>query len=80
MARASTGHIPEPVIWDQTSILREIAALRSALSTLTHLTVNPTTDTRGTVTRNVRDFEIIEAIQENTAMLRRISEQLEILN
>ena len=80
MARAGKGHIPDPVIWDQTSILRSISALKGALTALTNLTGNPTSDSRGVVTRNVRDFEIISAIKDNTAVLRRIEEQLEILN
>lgn len=73
---ALKGHIPEQVVWDQTSILREIAALKGALTTLTNLTENPTSDTKGLVTRNVRDFEIISAIQDNTQVLERIERQL----
>ena len=69
-------HISEPVIWDQTSILREIASLKAQISTLTNLTENPASDTRATVVRNVRDYEIIAAIERNTEVLGRIQRQL----
>ncbi len=77
---ALKGHVPDLVAWDQTSILREIAALKGAMTALTNLTGNPTSDSRGTVVRNVRDYEIIEAIKAQTKVLERISEQLEILS
>ena len=69
-------HIPEPVIWDQTSILREIAALKAQISTLTNLTENPASDTRATVVRNVRDYEILASMDRNTEVLERIQRQL----
>jgi len=72
-------HIPEPVVWDQTSILREIAALKSQISTLSNLTENPSSDTRATVMRNVRDYEIIAAIERNTEVLERIQRQLSFI-
>ena len=69
-------HISEPVVWDQISILREIAALKSQISTLTNLTTNPSSDTRATVVRNVRDYEILASIERNTEVLERIQRQL----
>ena len=76
---ALKGHVPDLVAWDQTSILREIAALKGAMTALTNLTGNPTSDSRGVVTRNVRDYEIIEAIQGNTEVLERIQTQLSFI-
>ncbi len=73
-------HIPEPVIWDQTSILREIAKLRSQLAQLTNLTSNPSSDTRATVVRNVRDYEILAAIERNTEFLGRIEQHLSFIS
>ncbi len=72
-------HIPEPVIWDQTSILREIAKLRSQLAALTNLTGNPASDTRATAVRNVRDYEILAAMDRNTEVLERIQRQLSFI-
>ena len=72
-------HIPEPVIWDQTSILREIAALKSQISALTNLTGNPSSDIRATVVRNVRDYEILAAMDRNTEVLERIQRQLSFI-
>ncbi len=72
-------HIPEPVIWDQTSILREIAKLTGQISALTNLTGNPSSDTRATVVRNVRDYEILAAMDRNTEVLERIQLQLSII-
>ena len=69
-------HISEPVVWDQTSILREIAALKAQISTLTNLTENPASDTRATVVRNVRDYEILASMDRNTEVLERIQRQL----
>ena len=69
-------HIPEPVIWDQTSILREIAKLTGQISALTNLTGNPSSDTRATAVRNVRDYEILAAMDRNTEVLERIQRQL----
>lgn len=80
MARIDRGHIPEVVAWNQAAILSAIARISSGLSQLSQLTGNPTSDSSGTVVRNVRDYEIIEAIKANTIMLERISEQLEILS
>ncbi len=73
-------HIPEPVIWDQTSILREIAKLRSQLAQLTNLTTNPSSDTRATTVRNVRDYEILAAIERNTEFLGRIEQHLSFIS
>ena len=73
-------HIPEPVIWDQTSILREIAKLTSQISVLTNLTENPSSDTRATVVRNVRDYEILAAIERNTELLGRIEQHLSFIS
>ena len=73
-------HIPEPVVWDQTSILREIAKLRSQLAVLTNLTENPASDTRGVVVREVRAEEIINALAVLPEVLERIHSQLAILN
>ena len=73
-------HIPEPVVWDQQSILREIAKLRSQLAALTNLTGNPSSDTRGTVVRNVRDYEILAAIERNTEVLGRIEQHLSFIS
>ncbi len=73
-------HIPEFVQWDQQSILREIAALKAQISTLTNLTGSPSSDTRGVVVRNVRDYEIIAAIERNTEVLSRIQLQLGFIN
>ena len=75
----SRKHIPEPVVWDQTSILREIAKLKGQISTLTNLTGNPSSDTRGIVTRNVRDYELISAIERNSEVLERIQRQLSFI-
>ena len=72
-------HIPEPVIWDQLSILREIAKLTSQISVLTNLTTNPSSDTRGVVVRNVRDYELIAAIERNSEVLERIQQQLSFI-
>ena len=72
-------HIPEFVQWDQQSILREIAALKAQISTLTNLTGNPSSDTRGTVVRNVRDYEILAAMDRNSEVLERIQLQLSII-
>ena len=72
-------HIPEPVIWDQTSILREIAKLRSQLAALTNLTENPASDTRATAVRNVRDYEILAAMDRNTEVLERVHQQLSFI-
>ena len=72
-------HIPEPVIWDQTSILREIAKLTGQISALTNLTGNPASDTRATVVRNVRDYEILAAMDRNTEVLERIQRQLSFI-
>ncbi len=72
-------HIPEPVIWDQTSILREIAKLRSQLAQLTTLTGDPASDTRGTVVREVRAEEIISALIALPEVLERIHSQLAVL-
>ena len=69
-------HIPEPVIWDQASILREIAKLTGQISALTNLTENPASDTRATVVRNVRDYEILASIERNSEVLERIQRQL----
>lgn len=76
---SSRKNIPEPVVWDQTSILREIAKLRSQISVLTTLTENPSSDTRATVVRNVRDYEIISAIARNSEVLERIQRQLSFI-
>ena len=73
-------HIPAPVIWDQTSILREIAKLRSQLAALTNLTENPSSDTRATVVREVRAEEIISALAALPEVLERIHSQLAILS
>ena len=70
------GQIPEPVIWDQAQILSAIKRVTSGLSQLVQLTTNPTSDTKGTVVRNVRDFEIIDALAENTKVLLRIEQYL----
>ena len=72
-------HIPEFVQWDQQSILREIAALKAQISTLTNLTGNPASDTRGVVTRNVRDYEILATMDRNTEVLERIQRQLSFI-
>lgn len=79
MAASSKGSIPKAVIWDQTSILREISRLIGALTTLTNLTGNPTSDTRGVATRNIRDHEILDAINANTEVLERIQTQLSFM-
>ncbi len=73
-------HIPEPVIWDQTSILREIAKLRSQLAQLTNLTENPSSDTRATIVRNVRDYEILASMDRNTELLGRIEQHLSFIS
>ena len=73
-------HIPDPVVWDQTSILREIAKLKSQISVLTNLTDNPSSDTRATVVRNVRDYEILAAIERNTEVLGRIEQHLSFIS
>lgn len=69
-------HIPEAIQWDQAAILAAITSISSAFSTLNSLTGNPLSDARGSVVRNVRDFEIINAIEANTAVLERIRLQL----
>ena len=73
-------HIPEPVIWDQTSTLREIAKLTGQISALTNLTENPSSDTRATVVRNVRDYELIAAIERNTELLGRLEQHLSFIS
>ena len=72
-------HIPEPVIWDQTSILREIAKLRSQLAVLTNLTEDPSSDTRGVAVREVRAEEIIQSLAALPEVLERIHSQLSVL-
>ena len=79
MAASSKGHIPQAVIWGQTSILREISRLIGALTALTNLTANPTSDTRGVVTRNIRDQELIESLIAIPEVLERIQQQLSFL-
>ena len=80
MVKPSLGHIPNVVVWDQAAILSAITQVTSGLSQLTTLTGTPSSDSKGVVTRNVRDYEIISAIKDNTDVLKRISEQLEILS
>lgn len=71
--------IPEFVQWDQQSILREIAALKAQISTLTNLTENPTSDTRATVVRNVRDYEILSALDHLSEIMERVQMQLSFI-
>ena len=72
-------HIPEAVVWDQQAILAAIARLSSQLTQLNNLTGTPQSDAKGVVTRNVRDFEIIEALDRNTEVLERIQQQLSFI-
>ena len=73
-------HIPQPVVWDQTSILKQISELEGALTALTNLTGNPSSDTRGVVVRNVRDHEIVEGLTVIGEALQRINMQLGLLS
>ncbi len=77
---AARKHLPEPVVWDQAAILSAITRLTSGVAQLNNIVGLPSSDSRGVVTRNIRDYEIIAAIKENTGVLARISEQLEILS
>ncbi len=67
---------PKHVIWDQAAILRRIADLEAAITAFTSSSENPTSDTQGTVVRNVRDYEILSAISQQTEVLERIEQQL----
>lgn len=71
--------IPKFVTWSQAAILSAITNLAGTVSTLTNLTSNPVSSTKGLVTRNVRDHEIIEAIDRQTEVLERIAVQLSFL-
>lgn len=70
---ALKGHVPDLVAWDQTSILREIAALKGAMTALTNLTGNPASDARGTVVREVTAERLIQTLEG-------IHEQIRITN
>ena len=72
-------HIPQPVVWDQTSILKQISELEGALTALTNLTGNPSSDTRGVAVRNVRDYELLAGFAALTEVLERIQRQLGFL-
>ena len=71
---------PKHVVWDQAAILRRISDLESAITAFEQTTGTTSSDDSAVVIRNIRDYEIIEAIKTNTNILLRISEQLEILS
>ena len=72
-------HIPEPVVWDQTSILREIAKLTSQISVFETPTGNPGFDTRGVAVREVRKSTELLLLEEMLGQLRLIVLHLSLL-
>ncbi len=72
-------HIPEPVIWDQTSILREIARLTSQLSVLETPTGNPAFDTRGVAVREIRKSTELLLLEEIVGQLKLVVLHLSLL-
>ena len=71
---------PDPVQWDQQAILSAIARVGATFGQLTYLTGNPPSDTRAPAMRNVRDYEIISALERHSEMLGRIERQLSFIS
>ncbi len=72
-------HISEPVVWDQTSILREIAKLTSQLSVLETPTGNPAFDDRGVAVREIRKSTELILLEEIVGQLKLVVLHLSLL-
>lgn len=70
---------PTAVAWDQQNILARLRDLEAVIADFTKSTSNPSSDASATLVRNVRDYEILERLDQVVEQLERLNTHLVLM-